>query len=89
MLALPRVLVWVGAMALAIFVFLIYNAVRTLQTMVQGHTATLDKPVIETTVFPGVPAAFAGSWKTVTYVDAPGGCTHPGASDFNGTTGPS
>ena len=67
MLTLPRVLVWVGAMALVIFVFVIYSSVRILKTTGQGHTATLDKPVLETAVFPGVPAAFAESWNTATH----------------------
>ena len=67
MLTLPRVLVWIGAMALVIFVFVIYSSVRILKTTVQGHTATLDKPVLETAVFPGVPAAFADPWNTATH----------------------
>jgi len=56
---LQRTLVWVGALALVIFVFVIHGSVSTLKTTVQGHSATLDKPVIEATVFPGVPAAFS------------------------------
>jgi hypothetical protein len=70
MLTLPRALVWVGAMALVIFVFVIYSSVRILKTTVQGHTATLDKPVLETAIFPGVPAAFAESWNTATHSTA-------------------
>jgi hypothetical protein len=38
MLTFQRVLVWVGAMALVIFVFVIHGSVRTLKTTVQGHT---------------------------------------------------
>jgi hypothetical protein len=67
MLTLPRVLVWVGATALVIFVFVIYSSVRILKTTVQGHTAALAKPVLETAIFPGVPAAFAESWNTATH----------------------
>ena len=59
MSTLQRVLVWVGAIALVIFVFVINSSVSTLKTTVQGHTATLDKPVLEVAVFPGVPAAFS------------------------------
>ena len=62
-----RVLVWVGAMALVIFVFVIYSSVQTLKTTVQGHTAALDKPVLEAAVFPGVPAAFVERWNTATH----------------------
>jgi hypothetical protein len=65
MLTLPRVLVWVSTIALVIFVFVIYSSVRILKTTVQGHTATLDKPVLETAIFPGVPAAFAESWNAL------------------------
>jgi hypothetical protein len=64
---LQRVLVWVGAMALVIFVFVIYSSVRTLQATVQGHTLTLDKPVLEAAVFPGVPAAFVERWNKATH----------------------
>jgi hypothetical protein len=67
MLTLQRVLVWVGAIALVIFVFVIYTSVHTLKTAVQGHTATLDKPVLEAAVFPGVPAAFVERWNTATH----------------------
>jgi hypothetical protein len=59
MSTLQRALVWVGALALVIFVFVINGSVSSLKTTVQGHTATLDKPVIEAAVFPGVPAAFS------------------------------
>lgn len=61
-----RVLVWVGALALVIFVFVIHKSVSTLKTTVQRHTAALDKPVIAAEVFPGVPAAFAERWSTAT-----------------------
>ena len=47
------------AMALVIFLFVIHSSVHTLKTTVQGHTATLGKPVLEAAVFPGVPAALA------------------------------
>ena len=67
MSTLPRVLVWVGAMALVIFVFVIHSSVRTLKTAVQEHTATLDKPVLEATVFPGVPVAFVERWNKATH----------------------
>lgn len=66
MLPLPRVLVWIGAMVLVIFVFVSYSSVRILKTTVQGHTAILDKPVLETAIFPGVPAAFAEPWDIAT-----------------------
>lgn len=66
MSTLQRVLVWVGATALVIFVFVINGAVSTLKTTVQGHTTTLDKPVLEVAVFPGVPAAFADRWSKAT-----------------------
>jgi len=66
MSTLQRVLVWVGALALVIFVFVINGAVNTLKTTVQGHTATLAKPVLEVAVFPGVPAAFAERWNKAT-----------------------
>jgi hypothetical protein len=61
-----RGLVGVGALALVIFVFVINGAVSTLKTTVQRHTATLDKPVLEVAVFPGVPAAFAERWSKAT-----------------------
>jgi hypothetical protein len=38
-------------MALVIFAFIIHNSVHTPKTTVQGHTATLDKPVLEAAVF--------------------------------------
>jgi hypothetical protein len=63
---LQRVLVWVSAIALVVFVFVIYKSVRTLKTTVQGHTVALDKPMITAEVFPGVPAAFAERWSTAT-----------------------
>jgi len=66
MSTLQRVLVWVGALALVIFVFVINGAVSTLKTTVQGHTATLAKPVLEVAVFPGVPAAFTERWNKAT-----------------------
>ena len=66
MSTLQRVLVWVGALALVIFVFVINGAVSTLKTTVQKHTVTLAKPVLEVAVFPGVPAAFADRWNTAT-----------------------
>ena len=59
---LQRLFVWIGAIALVIFVFVINSAVQTLQTTVQGHSAILDKPVLEAAVFPGVPAAFVDRW---------------------------
>jgi hypothetical protein len=65
-----RVLVWVGAtaaMALVSFVLVINSSVRTLKTTVQEHTATLDKPMLEAAVFPGVPAAFADRWNKATH----------------------
>jgi len=61
-----RVLVWGGALALVIFVFVINGAVSTLKTTVQRHTVTLNKPVLEAAVFPGVPAAFAERWNKAT-----------------------
>jgi hypothetical protein len=61
-----RVALWVGAIALVSFVLVLYGSVRTLQTTVQGHTAILDKPVLEAAVFPGVPAAFSDRWNTAT-----------------------
>lgn len=64
-----RTSLWIGAIAaiaLVSFVFVIHGAVRTLQTTVQGHTATLDKPVLETAVLPGIPAAFTDRWHTAT-----------------------
>ena len=64
---LQRVLVGVGALALVIFVFVINGSVSTLKTTVQRHTATLDKPVLEVAVFPGVPAAFAERWNKATH----------------------
>jgi hypothetical protein len=66
MSTLPRLLVWVGAIALVIFVFVIHQSVSTLKTTVQGHTAALDKPMLAAEVFPGVPAAFAERWSTAT-----------------------
>jgi hypothetical protein len=66
MSTLQRVLVWVGALALVSFVFVIHKSVSTLKTTVQGHTAALDKPVIAAEVFPGVPAAFAERWSSAT-----------------------
>jgi hypothetical protein len=71
MSALQRVLVSVGAMALVVFVSMINASVGTLKTTVQGHTATLDKPVLEAAVFPGVPAAFVYSWTKATQATAP------------------
>jgi hypothetical protein len=65
MSTLQRVLVWTGAVALVIFVFVIHKSVSTLKTTVQGHAA-LDKPVIAAEVFPGIPAAFAERWSTAT-----------------------
>jgi hypothetical protein len=64
---LQRVLVSVGAIALVTFVFVLNGSVSTLKTTVQGHTATLDKPVLEAAVFPGVPAAFSERWNTATH----------------------
>jgi hypothetical protein len=61
-----RAALWVGAIALVSFVFVIYGSVRTLKTTVQEHTATLNKPVLETAVLPGVPAAFTERWDTAT-----------------------
>jgi hypothetical protein len=63
---LQRILVWVSAIALVIFVFVIHKSASTLKTTVQGHTTTLNKPVIVAEVFPGVPAAFAKRWSTAT-----------------------
>jgi hypothetical protein len=54
-MSIQRVLVWVGAMALIIFVFVTYKSVNTLKTTVQEHTAALDRPVIAAEVFPGSP----------------------------------
>lgn len=67
MSTLQRVLVSVGAIALVTFVFVINSSVSTLKTAVQGHTATLAKPVIEAAVFPGVPTAFSERWNTATH----------------------
>jgi hypothetical protein len=64
---LQRVLAWAGALALVVCVFVINGSVSALKTTVQGHTATLDKPVLETAVFPGVPAAFADRWDKATH----------------------
>jgi hypothetical protein len=64
-----RTSLWIGAIAaiaLVSFVFVLYGSVRTLQTTVQGHTATLNKPVLAAAVFPGVPAAFTDRWNTAT-----------------------
>ena len=61
-----RILVWVSAIALLIFVFVIHKSVSTLKTTVQGHTTALNKPVIVAEIFPGVPAAFAERWSTAT-----------------------
>jgi hypothetical protein len=63
---LQRTLVWVGVMALVIFVFVMHKSVSTLKTTVQGHTVALNKPMITAEVFPGVPAAFAERWSTAT-----------------------
>jgi len=62
-----RGLVWVGALALVVFVFVMHSSVSSLKTTVQGHTAILNTPVIEAAVFPGVPAAFADRWHTATH----------------------
>ena len=67
MLTLQRVVAWVGALALVIFVFIINGSVNTLKTTVQRHTATLDRPVLDAAVFPGVPAAFAERWNKATH----------------------
>ena len=64
---LQRVVAWVGALALVIFVFIINGSVNTLKTTVQRHTATLDRPVLDAAVFPGVPAAFAERWSKATH----------------------
>jgi hypothetical protein len=61
-----RVALWLGALALVSFVFVIDGSVRTLKTTVREHTATLNKPMLETAVFPGVPAAFSDRWHTAT-----------------------
>jgi hypothetical protein len=61
-----RILVWAGAIALVSFVIVMNRSVSTLKTTVQGHTATLDKPMIIAEVFPGVPAAFAERWNAAT-----------------------
>ena len=71
MSTLQRALVSVGAMALVVFVFMINALVRTLKTTTQGHTATLDKPVLEAAIFPKVPAAFADRWTKATQGTAP------------------
>jgi hypothetical protein len=77
MSTLQRVLVSVGAMALVVFVFMINALVRTLKTPVHGHTATLDKPVLEAAVFPEVPAAFADRWTKATQGTAPALADYP------------
>jgi hypothetical protein len=66
MSAFQRALPWVNALALVIFILVIQGAHRTLKTTVQGHTATLDKPMLEAVVFPGVPAAFSARWHKAT-----------------------
>jgi len=66
MITLQRAALWVGAIALVSFVLVLHGSVRTLKTTVQGHTATLDKPMLEAAVFPGVPAAFSDRWNTAT-----------------------
>lgn len=71
MLTLQRVLVSVAMLALAIFVFIINGSVRTLQTTVQGHTTSLDKPVLDIAVFPGVPVAFTDRWNKATHGTVP------------------
>jgi hypothetical protein len=43
---IQRVLMWIGALALVIFVFVVHQSVSTLKTTVQGHTAALNMPVI-------------------------------------------
>jgi hypothetical protein len=52
---IQRVLVWIGALALVIFVFVVHQSVSTLKTTVHGHTAALNMPVIAAEVFPGAP----------------------------------
>jgi hypothetical protein len=66
MATLQRVLWGVGALALVIFVLVINGSVSSLKTTVQGHTAILDKPVLDVAVFPGVPAAFTERWHKAT-----------------------
>jgi hypothetical protein len=57
---------WVVMIVVAIFTFSIHGRVGDLKTTVQDHTATLDQPVLEAVVFPGVPAALAERWTKAT-----------------------
>ena len=52
MFTFQRTALWVGAMALVSFAFVIYGSVRTLKATVQGHSAALDMPVLKTAIFP-------------------------------------
>jgi hypothetical protein len=61
-----RAVLWVGVIALAIFTLVINGAVNGLKTTVQAHTASLDKPALHATIFPGVPDALTDRWDKVT-----------------------
>lgn len=66
MRAFERAILWIGVIALAITTLVINGRVGNLKTTVQDHTATLDKPVLDAAVFPGVPAAFSERWNKAT-----------------------
>jgi hypothetical protein len=66
MSTVERAILWAGVIALAIFTLVINGAVNRLKTTVQEHTASLDKPILHATIFPGVPDALADRWSKVT-----------------------
>jgi hypothetical protein len=61
-----RTLLWGGLIVLAIFALVINARVSDVKAVTQAHATRLDKPVVEATIFPGVPTAFAERWTKAT-----------------------
>src|SRR4030095_10140692 len=61
-----RTVLWVGVIALAIFALVLNGRVSNLKRTVQSHAALREKPGLNATVLPGVPAALAARWTKAT-----------------------
>lgn len=61
-----RRILWGIVVALALFTLIIYGRVGSVQDTIEDHTATLNSPAVEATVFPGVPVALAEHWDQAT-----------------------
>ena len=61
-----RTVLWLGLIGVVAFTLAINGKQGTLERTVQEHTATLQEPVLNATIFPGVPAAFAERWRDAT-----------------------